>query len=459
LPISSSFSGARRANSDLVHLALTGFSRSASLDLFGDAANFGVDARTPDSIPLDRTAGDQMKSIANHCVLVSALLACATSVPVWADAVNGQKLFDGLPSARFPAGSYACVTCHGLGPGDRDPMLDAAGKPDLIDAAINTSFTSFRQMKPIYGAGGTSVLTTADEQDLADYLEAFVNGMSEPNFAVSPASATFAGQSVGTQSAPVTFTVLNNGSTGTLSSVSSSDNTEFLIAGGTCITTPVTLAQNESCTVLVVFAPTVLGARNSTITILDNGSPSPLIINATGTGSPSAPNGPGTKVTIVEYYEAAIDHYFITPLTSEIALCDAGVSPCLGWVRTGLTFNGFDAASPPASSIGVCRFFNDSFAPKSSHFYALHGLGCEDTIADFPDWQLESSDLFNMYIPDAAGNCPSGSIPVYRLFNNGMGGAPNHRFVTSLADRIAMVDKGYVSEGYGPLGVGMCAPL
>jgi hypothetical protein len=38
-----------------------------------------------------------------------------------------------------------------------------------------------------------------------------------------------------------------------------------------------------------------------------------------------------------------------------------------------------------------------------------------------------------------------------------MGGAPNHRFVTSLAERQAMIDKHYVPEGNG-IGVGMCAP-
>jgi hypothetical protein len=38
-----------------------------------------------------------------------------------------------------------------------------------------------------------------------------------------------------------------------------------------------------------------------------------------------------------------------------------------------------------------------------------------------------------------------------------MGGAPNHRFVTSLADRQAMLAKGYVPEGNG-IGVGMCVP-
>ena len=400
-----------------------------------------------------------MKSVAYHSILIAAALLCAISIPVQADITNGFHLYSGQPSARFPAGSHPCAGCHELNV-SADPVLNGANDPGVIDAAINTIIPANRAMKPIYGAGGTDPLSAADEQDLADYLESVVNpgGGTPPTFTASPSSATFANQAVGTQSAPMTFTVSNSGSVGTLSSVSSSDNTEFLIAGGTCIATPATVVQNGSCTVLVAFAPTVAGSRGSTITILDNGTPNPLVINVSGTGTASGPSGPGTKVTIVEYYDAAFDHYFITPLASEIALCDAGVRPCGGWVRTGLTFNGFDAASPPASSIGVCRFFNDSFAPKSSHFYALHGLGCEDTIADFPDWQLESSDLFNMFIPDASGNCPSGSVPVYRLYNNGMGGAPNHRFVTSLSDRTTMVNKGYVSEGFGPLGVGMCSP-
>jgi hypothetical protein len=51
----------------------------------------------------------------------------------------------------------------------------------------------------------------------------------------------------------------------------------------------------------------------------------------------------------------------------------------------------------------------------------------------------------------------AGTIPVYRLSNNNQGGAPNHRFVTSLTDRQTMLDKGYTAEGAG-IGVGWCAP-
>jgi hypothetical protein len=107
--------------------------------------------------------------------------------------------------------------------------------------------------------------------------------------------------------------------------------------------------------------------------------------------------------------------------------------------------------------VAICRFFNTSFAPKSSHFYAPHGLGCEATLALFPDWGLEDDKLFNAMLPDANGVCPAGNIPVYRLYNNGMGAAPNHRFVIDLAEQQKMVAKGFIAEGNG-IGVGMCVP-
>jgi len=47
--------------------------------------------------------------------------------------------------------------------------------------------------------------------------------------------------------------------------------------------------------------------------------------------------------------------------------------------------------------------------------------------------------------------------PVYRLYNNSQGGAPNHRYTTSLTTRATMLGKGWIAEGLG-VGVVMCAP-
>jgi hypothetical protein len=39
---------------------------------------------------------------------------------------------------------------------------------------------------------------------------------------------------------------------------------------------------------------------------------------------------------------------------------------------------------------------------------------------------------FYIAVP-AAGVCAAGTVPVYRAYNNGQTGAPNHRFTTDLA--------------------------
>ena len=82
-------------------------------------------------------------------------------------------------------------------------------------------------------------------------------------------------------------------------------------------------------------------------------------------------------------------------------------------------------------------------------------------LRDNPDWHWQfESTAFYIKVPDATGSCPVGTAPVYRLYNNGQGGAPNHRFTTDLATRNDFVARrGYVSEGTGPYGVSMCAAI
>jgi hypothetical protein len=164
------------------------------------------------------------------------------------------------------------------------------------------------------------------------------------------------------------------------------------------------------------------------------------------------PSAPGI-VTVNEYYHSGFDHYFVTPVPAEQALLDARSPPFQDWASTGKTFKAYANATAPASSVAVCRFFNNHFGGKSSHFYAARGFGCEATLSLFPDWGLEDDKLFNTLLPDISGVCPQGTGPVYRVYNQGMGSAPNHRFVTTLTDQQEMVSKGFVAEG-----VVMCVP-
>ena len=66
--------------------------------------------------------------------------------------------------------------------------------------------------------------------------------------------------------------------------------------------------------------------------------------------------------------------------------------------------------------------------------------------------------MFGLLSPGPAGDCPAGSVSIYRLYNNGQGAAPNHRYTTSEATRTQMMALGWIPEGYGELGVIMCSP-
>ena len=162
---------------------------------------------------------------------------------------------------------------------------------------------------------------------------------------------------------------------------------------------------------------------------------------------------PSGTVPVIEYYYAAFDHYFITSNPGEIGKLDNGAYP--GWMRTGYQFNAY--AAPNVNSAPVCRFFSAAFAPKSSHFYTPFATECALTQADVA-WTLESADAFDIAVPAADGSYAAGLTPVYRLYNNGQGGAPSHRYTTDVTVRAPMIGQGWVPEGLGPNAVEMCSP-
>jgi len=170
--------------------------------------------------------------------------------------------------------------------------------------------------------------------------------------------------------------------------------------------------------------------------------------SSTRTGSPSI------TAPVIEYYNSAFDDFFITSNTDEIAKLDSGT--IAGWTRTGLQFNAYAARA--SGTAPVCRFFSTAFAPKSSHFYTPFASECA-AVHTNPNWLLESGAVFYIVLPTRDGSCAAGLTPVYRLYNNGQGGAPNHRYTTDVTARAQMIEQGWVPEGLGPEAVEMCSPL
>jgi hypothetical protein len=154
-----------------------------------------------------------------------------------------------------------------------------------------------------------------------------------------------------------------------------------------------------------------------------------------------------------EYFHGGYGHYFMTAAPLEIAALDSG--QFAGWARTGESFDVL--ALNEAASAKVCRFWSgQTFAPKSSHFYTPFDWECA-IAKGYPAWTFEG-EVFAIKLPDLFGACAGGTIPLYRLYNDGKGNAPNHRYTTRMAVREEMIAQGWIAEGRG-IGVIGCVPV
>ena len=156
--------------------------------------------------------------------------------------------------------------------------------------------------------------------------------------------------------------------------------------------------------------------------------------------------GSATPIPAVEYFHAGFGHYFMTAQADEIAGLDGGAYGG-AFARTGREFDVFDG--PVNGAIPVCRFFTVTFAPKSSHFYTADPVECAG-VKENPNWQYEK---IAFYVRRYDAGCPAGFAQVYRLYNNGMSGAPNHRYTTDLALYGTFAN----TQGWAPEGVRFCA--
>ena len=168
-------------------------------------------------------------------------------------------------------------------------------------------------------------------------------------------------------------------------------------------------------------------------------------------GNPSPP--PTVVSTAVEYINAAWGYYFVTASAVEIAALDAGAFN-YAWQRTGETF----AVWPffVTGSMATCRFFSAAFAPKSTHFYTPYVTEC-DSLKGNAAWTYEGIAFYTA-LPDANGLCATGTVPLYRAYNNGIGGAPNHRFTTNFSTLQQMIAAGWSFEGDGNTQIFACVP-
>ncbi len=362
-------------------------------------------------------------------------------------AVLAQSVANG--NAKY---TLYCSGCHNpMSPSNNKDGIKLAATRNGSSGAIYSAMTVIsnemrNQVYPEYLAGN---LTDTDLIDIAAYIDSFQGGAPAPGQLTVPSAANFGNQSVGTTGPTSSLTITKTGGSAvSVATVVSSNPAEFRLVSNSCSGTIA-----STCQLGVAFRPANAGARSGTITISSSGVGSPQPISLSGTGTATAPPSPSATVAVLEYFHAGFGHYFITAIEDEIAKLDAGTFA--GWARTGRSFKVYPTAG--AGTSGVCRFFSTAFAPKSSHFYTPSQIECASVNSN-ANWLFEA-EVFHVVPVTQAGSCPGGMLPVYRLYNNGMSGAPNHRYTTDFGLREEMLAQGWIPEGFGANAVIMCAPL
>lgn len=273
-------------------------------------------------------------------------------------------------------------------------------------------------------------------------------GIQAPYVCSLPPLIDFGNATIGMTSAPQNVTFTNSGNAPlSIQTADVLDTAQFKRVSGCGPGTVV--APGESCTVAVTAAPAIAGAAKSRLVLFTNDGfyELPLVANGVIQGQAVA----GATTDVIEYYNASLQHYFITWIAAEIANLDAGNTPTK-WTRTGKSFKAYTTAQTGTSQ--VCRFY---IPPTSgnSHFFGRGVAECNATLAAHPEFVLEEPNYMQLFVP-TAGSCPTGTQPVYRTFNNRSD--TNHRYTTERAVRDEMVAKGWVAEGDGADLIVMCAP-
>lgn len=341
----------------------------------------------------------------------------------------------GASSTHYAVGG-TCAAGQQLVPNARC-RIDAVLRPTAVGSRL-ASLTIEAD------AAGTPAVVT-----LGGLGDGGTNSVAPPN--PDPDWIDFGANAVGTAAAPRTLTFRNDSGIElriTSLRLQTGESQDFTLASS-CNADDL-LPNGSTCTFTFGFTPSGAGLR-TTVLYLGVGyaevTTGVVYIMVTGVGGTLAPS---PYVEAAEYYHSAFDHYFVTAIADEIRMLDAG--DFAGWARTGRSINVYPVAA--AGLVTVCRFFSTSFGPRSSHFYTALADECA-LVLNNPDWTFEGH-VFPVGLPLADGTCEGASIPVYRLYNDGMGGAPNHRFTTDRELQERMRAQGWIAEGQG-VGVAMCA--
>jgi len=268
--------------------------------------------------------------------------------------------------------------------------------------------------------------------------------------AFEPGTIGFPAQAVGTTSSAQTLTLRNLGPADlTMTALVLNGPTPYDFRfPGTCML-GVALAAGASCDLYFYFTPGAPGTRLARLNVDAPQLASLAMTTISGVGV-AAPLLPPT-VDATEFFNASMDHYFLTAVPEEADAIDKGAVGG-GWVRTGFAFHVYGADVDAPGALPVCRFFGTSGLGPDAHFFTADAAECALVKAN-PRWFYEGI-AFRSAVP-SGGSCAAGTAAVVRFYRPGLVVRDSrHRYVRDAAEIARMRSAGWIEEG--PV---FCSPL
>lgn len=241
-----------------------------------------------------------------------------------------------------PAGSDACQNHIAGTVTNAGPVV--ADNIRVIFTVLNGAGAMVGQdVATVFKADGTTALKTTENGSFSldrtgepawsgDTSSAGLVVLAEPSYPVdlNPSKLDFGDQRKGTASPPLQVTITNNGAAAV--TIGSTTGSPDFAPGTTCAT----VAAGKSCTMTVVFTPSVVDNESGTLTIADDAAGTPQIIPLTGRGvAPSALLVPSS------WDFGHVQVKTASPPTKAITLTNTGTGPM---AITGIAVSGTNAA-------------------------------------------------------------------------------------------------------------------
>ena len=300
---------------------------------------------------------------------------------------------EGFVTKLNPAGTGAADLVYstyfgGSGAGSNFDEVDAIAVNPLTNNGYITGVTaSTAATFPVFpnpGAFQTALNGTSD---------AFIAELTfQPTLAVSPLTLTFGPQLVGTPTAAQMVTLTNNNITAVaFTSVAVSGgspaaaNTDFTSPSNTCGTS---IAAGASCTISVVFTPSVAAVETANLVITDADSTSPQTVTLTGTGTSSA----GGTLTVAPTSLAFGSQPVGSPTAAKMVTLTNSASAAIAFTSAGISGGVPAAANTDFTSTNTC---GTSIAANSS---------CTVSVIFKPS--VAAAETANLVLTDTASTSP-----------------------------------------------------